>query len=482
MERISKGLLATAVSVALGAPVVAHATNGMNLEGYGPIAAGMGGASMAYDNGTAAVMNNPATLGLMEEGNRLDFAIGAMRPDVSAEHPQAGSFDSGADAFYMPAFGWAHKANNLTYGFAAFAQGGMGTEYSGGGPGTAFTQGTMMQAGANPALVADWQERSEVGVMRLILPLAFNVNDQLTVGGSIDWVRATMDLQMAMPAQVMGDMMMNPNSTVGTIDGALVAPGGALMTMLNNDPSRLYGGYFNFSDSSDFSGKTEGNGFAGKLGVTFKVNEALTIGATYHSETDMGDLTGSADMQVAFTPDGNAANATVQTVPGKIKIKNFQWPSTIGLGLAYQPSDRWMVAADVKRINWSDVMDDFKMTFTADGGMGDLNATMFQNWDNQTVIQLGGAFRATDTITLRAGANLSDNPIPNSTVHYLFPATIEDHYTAGIGYDIPDNGEINFSLTYAPEVEVTGSNPASNGGLKVSHSQLNWQLMYSHSF
>ena len=32
----------------------AYATNGMNVEGYGPIASGMGGASMAYDNGNAA--------------------------------------------------------------------------------------------------------------------------------------------------------------------------------------------------------------------------------------------------------------------------------------------------------------------------------------------------------------------------------------------------------------------------------------------
>ena len=53
----------------------AYATNGMDLEGYGPIATGMGGASMAYDNGTAAMMNNPATLGLMPEGNRLDVAL-----------------------------------------------------------------------------------------------------------------------------------------------------------------------------------------------------------------------------------------------------------------------------------------------------------------------------------------------------------------------------------------------------------------------
>ena len=65
----------------------AYATNGMNLEGYGPIATGMGGASMAYDNGNAAVMNNPATLGLRGQGSRLDVALGMLgqtwKPDAA---------------------------------------------------------------------------------------------------------------------------------------------------------------------------------------------------------------------------------------------------------------------------------------------------------------------------------------------------------------------------------------------------------------
>jgi long-chain fatty acid transport protein len=41
----------------MAVPGLAMATNGMLMEGYGPIAAGMGGASMAYDNGTAAMAN-----------------------------------------------------------------------------------------------------------------------------------------------------------------------------------------------------------------------------------------------------------------------------------------------------------------------------------------------------------------------------------------------------------------------------------------
>jgi len=41
---------------------VAYATNGMLMEGYGPESTAMGGASMAFDNGAAAMVNNPAIL------------------------------------------------------------------------------------------------------------------------------------------------------------------------------------------------------------------------------------------------------------------------------------------------------------------------------------------------------------------------------------------------------------------------------------
>jgi long-chain fatty acid transport protein len=75
--------LGTAVIMLSVAPSTL-ATNGMNLEGYGPIANGMGGAAFAYDNGTAAVINNPATLSLMRQGWRLDLALGMLGPDVNA--------------------------------------------------------------------------------------------------------------------------------------------------------------------------------------------------------------------------------------------------------------------------------------------------------------------------------------------------------------------------------------------------------------
>ena len=57
------------VAFTLLASPCAFATNGMFLEGMGPESTGMGGAAQAVDNGTAAMVNNPATLGLMASGS-----------------------------------------------------------------------------------------------------------------------------------------------------------------------------------------------------------------------------------------------------------------------------------------------------------------------------------------------------------------------------------------------------------------------------
>ncbi|MEJ2407248.1 MAG: outer membrane protein transport protein, partial [Candidatus Thiodiazotropha sp.] len=383
-----------------------------------------------------------------------------------------------------------------------FAQGGMGTEYKSTSPGASFVFAggmhpyggssgnpyTPLASGQNitdatlQGQVAGWEEMSEVGVMRILFPVSYMVNDKLNVGGSIDYVRATMDLKMVMTGAMMSDMMNPAAQNIGTMSGSMVnlldgwMQAGAI--------SDIYGAQFDFADSNPYSGKTEGDGFAGKIGFTYQVNSKLTIGGTYHSETSLSDLTGNAtaNMAVNSVPFGGEVLVPLK---GKIKIKDFQWPSTIGIGLAYQVNDKTKIAADVKKINWSDVMKDFKMSFTAGGNTGGaaafngytMDAVMYQNWDDQTVYELGVSHQLNEAWVLRAGANVANNPIPDATMHYLFPAIVETHYTAGFGYTVSDKDEVNFSATYAPEVEQK-----NDMGLTVSHSQTNWQLMYSHSF
>ncbi|NTW46694.1 MAG: aromatic hydrocarbon degradation protein, partial [Chlorobaculum sp.] len=106
----------------------AFATNGMNLEGYGPKSMAMGGTGSAYDTGNSAVMNNPATLGYMKEGtSEISFGIRGLHPDISIENgPNADKSD--ATAFYMPSMSYMRRDGKVTWGVAMLAQGGMGTD------------------------------------------------------------------------------------------------------------------------------------------------------------------------------------------------------------------------------------------------------------------------------------------------------------------------------------------------------------------
>ncbi len=379
--RLNK-LVATLAAMGMGAPDLALATNGMLMEGYGPIATGMGGASMAYDNGTAAMANNPATLALMPEGSRVDVMLGYVGPDVETS---MGFGESRADAFYMPAFGYAKKQGQLTYGVGIYGQGGMGTEYDNG-------------------------DMAQVSVGRVIFPLAYAVNDRFSIGGSVDFVWGGMDL------------------------------------VVDNPP--IY-----FKDGSDFTGAAKGYSVAGKLGFTYKLVDALTIGGVYETAANLPTLK-----------------------DGSYKVTGFDMPAILGLGLAWQANEQLMVAVDVKDLLWSDSMK------TVTIYQNDVVYVPFQqDWNDQIVLSLGLSYQFNDALTGRIGYNYGKNPIPDEYVNYLWPATAEVHYTTGFGYAFNRKSSVNFSFSYVPNVSVTGTG-ATNNGMQIDHSELNWQLLYSYAF
>lgn len=426
------------------------ATNGMNMEGYGPIATGMGGASMAYDNGAAAVMNNPATLGLMPEGNRLDVALGFLGPDITTSDPSglmapAGtSATSSADLFIMPAAGWIRKSGPYAYGVGVFAQGGMGTEYA---------------ADSFLAMGSGDKVRSELGVGRLIVPFSYNVNENLAVAASLDYVWASLDLKMALPGSAFNGMVTNCSGPACT---GLSALGGASWVRLD------------YSGGGDMNGAARGTGFAGKIGAVYKLNSVVTVGATYHSKTSLSDLETESTGAVLSA----AGSGVVGT--GKIKVRDFQWPAMYGIGVAWKANQQLLIAADVKIIGWKSVMKDFTMTYEGPVGPAAGNTidfAMLQDWQNQTIIELGAAYQFTPAFTGRIGLNASGNPIPDGRLNYLFPATIENHCTIGAGYAFTKASSIDFSFAYAPEVKV-----AAGSGLTTTHSQTNEQIMYSYRF
>ena len=107
-----------------------------------------------------------------------------------------------------------------------------------------------------------------------------------------------------------------------------------------------------------------------------------------------------------------------------------------------------MVVFDIKQINWSGVMKNFKMTY--DGMVGGANATidfaMPQNWKDQTVFELGAGYMVSPEWTLRAGLNITNNPIPDTYLNPLFPAIEETHVTVGAGYMVSKASSVDASF------------------------------------
>ena len=427
---------------ALLAAASAHATNGMLMEGYGPISTGMGGASQAIDHGNAGMAQNPATLGMMADGTaRLDVAFGILGPDVKSSIPAFGlTAESGGTSYLMPAFGYTRRSGALTYGIGMFAQGGMGTEYE--------DANSFMSSGTG------LPTRSELGVGNVIFPFAYQVNPNLTVGATFKFLWASLDMQMA--------------GTIGSLSPIVTGGSGNLAIGFASappgTPARVA-----FSDENDFTGAAKATGYGASLGATYKVNQDVMLGASYQFKSALDDMETSATNASMSMPG--------MTDHGRITVIDFQMPSVFAVGASWQASPSLLLAADLKYIGWADSMSDFKLRYDSAMGNGSVSFALPQNWDDQVVLNLGMSWKANDKLILRAGLNLADNPIPNAYVNPLFPATVKNHATLGFGYKVSAAGDFNMSLTMAPKVTVT-----TPQGIDISHAQTNWQFMYSHRF
>ena len=444
---LSKNLFALTPLCALLAAGSAHATNGMMMEGYGPISTGMGGASQAFDHGTAAMAQNPATLALGSAESRLDLAIGFLGPKVTSSMPGMPDASSGGTSYMMPAVGYTRRSGALTYGVGMFAQGGMGTEYA---------ANTFLAAGSGEPV------RSELGIGSVIIPVAYQVSPNVNVGATLDYMWAGLDLLMAASPAQLGSMMTGGSGVLG---GAMAA--GAL--------NSATWARVNFTDDNKFTGAAKATGWGGKIGGTVKASNELTLGASYRFKSALRDMTTSTSSASMTANPGGGAQTFADK--GGMTIINFQMPSVFAIGMSWQAQPGLQIALDVKSIGWADVMKSLKMRYDSSGMGGSVSFELPQNWKDQTVVNLGLAYKASEQLTLRAGLNLADNPIPDAMVNPLFPATVKNHYTLGLGYKVSDRSEFNAALTMAPSTSVT------NGmGVSISHSQNNVQLMFTQRF
>lgn len=437
---------------------VAYATDVFRLAGFGPISRAMGGAATAFDVGAAGMLANPATLSLMTPGSELHLGLDMITTDISArnrvtgENAASDNHSNNRGPYVAPEVAYTYHDGPLALGVGAFAQGGLGTEY---GKNSFLSRAS---GGLNTGL----ENSSRLLVLDIPFAASYQVNDKLTVGASIDAIWQGLNLNLLLGADQVGSLI-----GAGRVNGSLVSVLGGLPD--------LRGAHFSLTKNQPLASGVDAWGFSGRIGIIYKISNATTLGADYAMESQINDMQGRATL--------TAIDGVLGQIPlkGNIKLRNFQIPAKLDLGMSHQFNDQWMFVVDVSQVFWKQAMKNINVGFVADGG-GNINILLPQNYRDQTILSGGVAYK-TGNWTLRGGARIASQASRSDTLLAVVPGIPTKHVSLGFSYNFSNNNRVDVAYVHAfKETMNNASLPNTSVPMAVSHSQDNLTLAYIHKF
>jgi len=203
-------------------------------------------------------------------------------------------------------------------------------------------------------------------------------------------------------------------------------------------------------------------GYGGMVGLQADVGAGFRLGASYRSRIYMSEFDKYRGL---FAEQGD-----------------FDIPSTIQAGLAWDSGGGVIVALDYKRIGYDEIAS-VSNPFASPGPLGADNGAGF-GWETINAYKLGVQVEASPTIKVRAGIGFNDNPIPASEVLFnvLAPGVQEQHYTAGLTWKATPNGALVLGAMYSPTSKVTGPNPFGGGNITLEMWQVELTAGWTWTF
>jgi long-chain fatty acid transport protein len=396
----------------------AHATNGINLIGFGAESTLMGGADVAVARDTSALNTNPA--GLTQIQSPLLDVFGSMLRTTDLVHKDSNGNQEHASNRYtfLGGGGYAQPIADTpcTAGIGLFAQGGAGGVF----------ENIRTPFGNRDDL------SSLFGIAKIIPGIGCQVTENLSIGASLNFVYAGIEQDFF------------ANTSVGT----------------------AFAGY-KLEDADSLR-----TGF--KIGVQYKVSPSLTLGAAYTEKTEL-PLTGgilTADFTGAGLDKVRYSNASV---------KGFALPREVALGLAFKPTEDLLLSFKLNWMNWDQAIDTVTVRGTGpNNAFAPAEYTLVQSadWKDQWVIATGLAYRWDDRTTLYAGHNYGQNPIPRQNSSPLLAGILEHHLTFGAAHKIGDAWTATGGVEWMLPVGEKYNNPLF-GDAEIRNEAIFFHLMLS---
>jgi long-chain fatty acid transport protein len=396
------GVLGLSAMAFASAPV--WATNGHVLHGVGSINQSLGGAGIATSiDAIGSNSNNVSSLAFLERSS-IELGAELFIPDRSfrSQAPLAsggfasGTVDSKSREAVIPTFGLAYKTqDSWTFGFSAVGIGGFGVDYPANlpNPSGRFNPVALPQnLGGFGSIYSNYQ------LLQLTPSVAYQIapNWSVGLGFNLDYASLAVDPWPATP----------PNAS----------------------------GY----PSGSHAASSWGQGFT--VSTTYKLSSNLALGLSFKSPQWFNEFGWNSQY-----PDGT---------PAKFSFR-LDYPLIVGGGLSYQPVDDLTLAADIKWINYRNTRGFEKRNFAATPAGPYVRGF---GWNDIWTFSLGAQYQITPRLALRAGYNYGENPIPSNQQFFnvFAPAIVEHHLTAGAGFDVTPDLQINIAYYHAFQNEKSG--------------------------
>ena len=256
--------------------------------------------------------------------------------------------------------------------------------------------GVFTPFGSSTTWDSDWNGRKSIQDISLsaifIQPtVSYKIGDKFGIGAGLDIVIGSVDLTKELPTPVDGQM---------NLDGSSTALG------------------FN-------------------VGAYFKPNDELSIGIDYRSKVNMkvddGDFkTTDVPSSVTFIPETGNFSAELPL------------PANLDFGIAYQVSEKFLLAAELNIIFWS-VYDSLIIDFKQNNE-DFADSRNPREYSNSFIPRLGAEYKISDTFIARAGIYYDKTP---TNEDYFSPETVSlDQIAFTLGLSIMPVEGLSIDLSY----------------------------------
>jgi len=200
--------------------------------------------------------------------------------------------------------------------------------------------------------------------------------------------------------------------------------------------------------------------------VTFEANGdgwGLNAGALYKGEKFSFGFNWRGGFKIDY--DGDLSLDLDNIVPGMTlpgtAVTEFSLPHVLGVGAAFNLTDKLTLTADVHYILWSSY-DEFTVAVDVPGietiyPPGIADKVVEENWEDSFVYRVGMQYQVSENFALRAGFLYDETPQPVETMDPILPDSDRWALTAGFGYKV-GKLVINAAYQYEPFKDRTSPN------------------------